>query len=546
MRCRQTENDVTVMAYAGATGVLLAMDVPEAKRQGLLGFAIERYDVTRSRQEWLQGMLPFPGMLHKAGDLIDTCQAPIQKFRWSDYRLYPGREYEYTVHPVYGTPGQPCVEAGPTVRVAAASDKKGEHVVLFNRAAAASQAFSRKFPQVDKELDLAKKEKREPELPKEALQWLTRGVLGQIVGFIRKATGKAWALDIAIYEYELPEIIQAVEAAHRRGANVRVVYHAKKGDDQTAQNRKNLAGLPASCKRARLTSAICHHKFIVLSKIAGGKRQPVAVLCGSTNFTHNGIYRQANVVHVVDRPDVARQYLDLFEVLFGGADPAATRRYINKANPMAVAGPLFAGFSPRSKLADLGTFAELIRSARRDVLFCTAFNLHASVEDALLGVAGDPILRYGLQNTRSSITGFHADRGALFVAAAMLSKGLEGFLKESTKGQKGNILIHTKLVIVDFTSDSPTIISGSHNLSKAASQSNDENYLVLRGDADVADCYGCELLRLYDHYRFRHYAKTHPGQSAGALDPDDRWTAPYFDPSSLKCRDRRLFAGGEG
>ena len=35
-----------------------------------------------------------------------------------------------------------------------------------------------------------------------------------------------WALDIAIYEYELADIVQAVEVA-RGGVLVRVVYHAK-------------------------------------------------------------------------------------------------------------------------------------------------------------------------------------------------------------------------------------------------------------------------------------------------------------------------------
>ena len=76
-----------------------------------------------------------------------------------------------------------------------------------------------------------------------------------------------------------------------------------------------------------------------------GKRVPRAVLCGSTNFTENGVYRQANVVHVLRREDVAECYLDLFEVL-EGADVPATR-HITEHNPDTSAG-LFAGFSPRS------------------------------------------------------------------------------------------------------------------------------------------------------------------------------------------------------
>jgi phosphatidylserine/phosphatidylglycerophosphate/cardiolipin synthase-like enzyme len=131
----------------------------------------------------------------------------------------------------------------------------------------------------------------------------------------------------------------------------------------------------------------------------------------------------------------------------------------------------------------------------------------------------------------------------------MLSSGLEGFLKESTKGQRGNILIHTKLIVVDFTSDHPIVISGSHNFSKAASESNDENFLVLRGDTDVADCYGCELMRLYDHYRFRFRLKDGKDKQSNqaakppALTPDDSWTEPYFTSGSLKCSDRIRFAG---
>ena len=177
------------------------------------------------------------------------------------------------------------------------------------------------------------------------------------------------------------------------------------------------------------------------------------------------------------------------------------------------------------------------------MLFCTAFGLYDGIEKALLGEPYDPILRLGLQNSRSEITGFHRDRTAHFVARAMLPKGLEGFLEETTAGQRGNILIHTKLVIVDFTSNSPTVISGSHNLSKSASEGNDENFLIVHGNTDVADCYGCELMRLYDHYRLRWFLKQGIEQGSAALKEDDSWTEPYFVEGSLEESDRLRFAG---
>jgi PLD-like domain len=543
MRAQASENSLSVRAYAGTTGVLLGMNVEPGSRPGLLGFALERLDGSSGEKEWLKALVPFPGTEREPGELFPTNVAPVQRFRWSDYRVYPDTEYAYTVHPVYGSPAQLEVEDGPTVAVKTA-DPAGEHGVLFNRAAAASQAFSRKFPQVEEELDAARKERRDPPpLPEEALRWLSRGVLEQIVRFVEWAVDPTWALDVAIYEYELPEIVEAVNAARARGAKVRVVYHAKEGDEQTEENEHNLAALSPEVKRARVTSRICHHKFMVLSRLSGGVRRPRAVLCGSTNFTHNGVYRQANVVHVVRREDVAQGYLDLFEVLFSGADVGATRRYVTENNPIDLERSPFAGFSPRSGGADLEAFAECIDAATRDVLFCTAFGLHDGIEKALLGEPHDPILRLGLQNSRSEITGFHRDRTANFVATAMLPEGLEGFLEETTAGQRGNILIHTKLVIVDFTSNSPTVISGSHNLSKSASEGNDENFLIVHGNTDVADCYGCELMRLYDHYRFRWFLKQGIEQGSAALKEDDSWTEPYFVEGSLEESDRLRFSG---
>ncbi|MGC1815852.1 MAG: phospholipase D-like domain-containing protein, partial [Solirubrobacterales bacterium] len=321
-------------------------------------------------------------------------------------------------------------------------------------------------------------------------------------------------------------------------------------DEQTTINEANLARWPGAIKRARITQNICHDKFIVLSRMLDEDRAPQSVLCGSTNFTENGVYRQANVVHVAELADVAARYLQLFGVLFAGTSQTDTRKWIDANDPLSSDAPLQVGFSPRSGEADLGLFVDEINRAHDDVLFCTAFDLKDEILDALLGEDHDDVLRLGVQNSRSRITGFHRDGTADFEAAAFLNEGLEGFLKESTAGQRGNILIHTKLIVLNFTTDTPTVISGSHNFSHNASFGNDENYLIIRGNRHLADCYGVELMRIYDHYRFRWRAK-HSADSEddpcprpqGTLCPDDRWLAPYFKEGSLEAVDRRRFAG---
>lgn len=551
MRTTGEANGVSAKAYAGTTGVLLAFDVTEERRDGLLGFAIERDGGNRPKQ-WLQGMAVFEGEEHEPGQLHDSNGAPFQRFRWSDYRVYPGVSYRYTFHAVYGEPGALELSVGPTLEVVTASAHEGRHRVLFNRAAAASQAFSRDFPEVEEELNRAREADEEPELPPRALAWLSRGALEQVTGICAKALDPTWALDVAIYEFELPAIIEAVNAARERGVEVRIVYHAKRGDKQTEENERHVRGWPEATVQARETSKIFHDKFIVLSRIDREQRAPQEVLCGSMNFTENGVYRQANVVHVVEDPGVAGSYLELFNAVFAGADASETRDWINEHNSLSDTDELVVGFSPRSGGGDLALFEREIRAAERDVLFCTAFDLNDSIDAALLGEPNDEILRMGLQNSRSKITGTHRDRTAEFSAAAFLSDGLEGFLEESTAGQRGNILIHTKLIVVDFTSDAPVVISGSHNLSASASSGNDENYLIVRGDTDVADCYGVELMRLYDHYRFRFRTKNPEDDGdnpcprpAGTLCPDDRWTKPYFANGSLESADRVRFLGSE-
>ncbi|TNB99745.1 phospholipase [Pseudomonas jessenii] len=539
------QDDFRVKAYAGTNGVLLAMDLAEPRRKGLLGFAIEKQ---QGDKPWLFlfNSLTFPGKAHTFPQYHATPsdKAPLQKFRWADYAVNPGTTMHYRVHLAYGTADAP--ELGESLELSITSDDghPANQSVIFNRAVAASQAFQRKFPDLDAQISANKNLPIEA-WPDAARLWLENGLLERLLGFIERAVDAQWGLDIAIYEYQLQAIIEAVNAAFARGVQVRVLYHAQPDDPDTTLNETNLAKLPMANKRGRVTHNIFHDKFIVLSRVDGaGQRQPQAVLCGSTNFTANGVYRQANVVHTLDDVTIATRYLQVFEEVWANpADVAATRSWITEHNPMDPTQALFAGFSPRSGGGDLREFVEIIEAAKKDVLFVTAFSLPDAILNALLGKPHDDILRYGLQNTASSITGFHADRTAEFAATALLNTGLEGWLKENMKGQKGNLLVHTKAVITDFTTDAPTIISGSHNLSTSASNGNDENFLIIRGDTDLADRYGLELLRFYEHYRFRYFAKKLELKQVSPLAVDDSWTHDYYVEGDLRQLSRLRFAG---
>ena len=245
-------DDFRVKAYAGTSGVLLAMDVDASRRAGLLGFAIEQKEGTKKWQ-WLLNSLTFPGRAHTLEKWAATPSnlAPIQKFRWADYSIAPGTRCRYRVHLVYGSAERP--ELGESLELAVTTDdgKPRGHGVVFNRAVAASQAFGRKFPELDALLSRPENKdlpiEKWPAAPRD---WLQNGLLDRLLAFIARAKDSTWALDIAIYEYELKAIASAVRAAHRSGAQVRVLYHGKAGDEQTVQNEAALKSIPKAKKRA--------------------------------------------------------------------------------------------------------------------------------------------------------------------------------------------------------------------------------------------------------------------------------------------------------
>lgn len=548
MRDRDQDNGLTLKVYAGATGVLLALNIDDDKREDFLGFAINRTHYTQQgapRSRWMQGRLRFPGQDGKKLTPIGTNKAPIQKFRWSDYLVDPDCRYTYKLHGLHGDHESPSMTEGPSVSIKTEPLKGALHQVVFNRAAAASQAYQIRFAGINPEDPLL-----HPTFRKVAREWLARDMDDTLKNFIRRAEDKNWALDVAIYEIELDWIVKELKKVHDKGVVLRVLYHDKENDDQTHENEKCLKPLLAEVKKGRSTNEIFHQKFMVLSNREDESKewQPVSVLTGTANFTFNGVYRQANVVHIVEDGTIATEYRSLFNELWGPCrvDVGRTRQHIEATNIVPAKDndpPFQVIFSPRTNYGDTSKVVEILEDAQSEVLFCTAFALHDDILKALKPEEEDEVIRYGLQNTASEITGVH--RRSEFVAAAYLKKGFESMVKESLAGQRGNLYIHLKTIIRDFTTDEPWIIVGSNNFSNASSHDNDENMLVIRGDTSVADIYVCEMMRLYDHYRFRWNQKRKwlvRTQGRLKLHKDGKWTKDYFDPEKLEYHERIKFS----
>ncbi|MET4606713.1 phosphatidylserine/phosphatidylglycerophosphate/cardiolipin synthase-like enzyme [Bradyrhizobium sp. JR4.1] len=68
----------------------------------------------------------------------------------------------------------------------------------------------------------------------------------------------------------------------------------------------------------------------------------------------------------------------------------------------------------------------------------------------------------------------------------------------------GHAIIHDKIVVIDpLDKKNCTVITGSHNLGYKASYCNDENFLIIEGNRDLAVSYAVHVLDLYEHYLMR-------------------------------------------
>jgi hypothetical protein len=145
---RNSDDSFRVKAYAGTNGVLLAFDLDQARKPGFLGFAVEQKEAGKPWQ-WLLNSLTFPGKAHSLPKWGATPSnlAPFQKYRWADYSIEPGTKCKYRVHLAYA--GRTDLDEALEVEVTADDGRPDGHSVFFNRAVAASQAFGRKFSELD-------------------------------------------------------------------------------------------------------------------------------------------------------------------------------------------------------------------------------------------------------------------------------------------------------------------------------------------------------------------------------------------------------------
>lgn len=574
-----TMNSVVARAYLSPTLVLLALDWADgSKHKDFLGFAIKRTPgfwnpKTKKRKisDWLPNRIGFNGPPPKGQPDFDSNKAPIQKFLWWDARIDEkdrGASFRYEIWPVLGDENSQVLvkDTKATLEITLPPHEEKGIGTYFNRAVVSSQAFSRMLESM--KIDPKSKPSDEDEL--KLRTWLANDLEKVVPEFIGRAKGAVGAI------YHLTDnlwIIPAVDKFSQKNS-VALVYDAK----ETTKNGKKVPSpnKPVVDKLGdkvifypRDKTNIMHNKFIVDGKDLMGKEKAKALrlVCGSANYTTEGISCQANLMHTFDSPALAAFYQGRFKIIKDnptlGKTSAQDTGWSNTVTVGDAGIRVYFSPEPKNQKESIETIVQAIHNAQSSVCFCLFTPTDQDLRDACFAAGDNGKMMFGLVNHIADKEGsdentedMHADElASLELYHRSRDKkdviGAEYFNPKTTPrgfepeillfpGQKNPgyspVIIHHKFIIIDAETNNPIIYSGSANMSANSVNKNDENLLEIRGSKRLAAIYLSEFMRLYEHYRARasyiNFVKTGRKGDGYKLAKDFGWCTEHFKPGT--------------
>jgi phosphatidylserine/phosphatidylglycerophosphate/cardiolipin synthase-like enzyme len=569
-------------AYLSPTLVLLAMDWPDGEnRHDFLGFAVKRTPGFQNLKtlvfepfSWLPNRLSFNGPPRKGEPDFPSNQAPIQKFLWWDARLEGlevGQPIQYEVSAVTGTAQNPFVEETTTTKLTVAIPQHVEFGIgtWFNRAVMSSQAFSRKVealgltgnaPTTEQALSLR--------------EWLANGMEKPLPAFIANAPSLVGAI------YHLTDniwIIPSLKSVMGTTRTVLVYDSNVEKDPKTKKPKPNpnddaITELNKVQFRGRDKTNIMHNKYLVAGdKLTGNTGQKaVRLTCGSANYTTEGLTSQANLLHTFESSELANLYFKRFNLLKSNPTLGATSKESGWSNTISVGDTgIRVFFSPEpgkpgeADSVSIETIVQSVHKAQSSVVFCLFTPTDKKLRDACFAVGDAGKMMFGLVNNiaekepvlKPTSTGkipadqiaaleiYHRSKDKKDIIDAeyfhpnTIPTGFEvemNLFPGTQPPPYPPVIIHHKFIVIDAETESPTIYTGSANMSGNSVFKNDENLLEIKGSPRLARIYLSEFLRLYEHYRARarfiafKKSGAAPANAGFALAKDRSWADEHY------------------
>jgi phosphatidylserine/phosphatidylglycerophosphate/cardiolipin synthase-like enzyme len=557
---RQESNGLTVVAYRGVGGVLLAFDLSRADAKGLAGFAIDRTDPQGTTRPLLN-RLSFDRPLTRSGGTevrrwTDSHLAPFQYFRWVDIPpdVVTGN-YTYTVTTRYFQGNGTTMRDGPsaTATVPLLVDDWSKFQLGFTRGYLSSQAYRDHFHDAaGRPLDFRPRPitlDYDTTPYQRQYEWLGFSGRKLLLDFLDECVAdRDCSVDMFAYDFDEPEMLERLQALGRR---LRAFF------DNAALHSGRNALEPEARTRLAQSAGADHvkagrfgryaHCKVLIKKDATGKA--VAVLAGSANFSVRGLYAQANNIFVFREKRVAGLYEDAFNQAF--EHPLSQF----KRSPIATSWHEVSGrgipttsfcFSPHiDGNLSLRPVGEAIDApATSSVLFAVMQFGGGAVTEALARLpTRDRVFSMGVIDTGNHAVVYSpsAPNGTVVQYDYLHGQVPWPFHEEYGRdAEPGGRVIHDKFVVVDFNGRAPQVFFGSSNLAKGGEEANGDSLLSCK-DPLVVSAFAVEAIRNIDHFHFRSARRR-----ATRADPltlhTGRWWAPWYGARTLKSRDRKLFA----
>jgi len=536
---------IVVNAYANADDVLIAWQ-PDTWPDDWVGFQLERRNDTTQEVTVLVNRIPpkaGEGPVQPTG--VSSAQSPIRRCIWTDHSVVATDNVSYRVTAMKGAangafaPDATSASAW-TAPLVASGDAGGGLQAYFNRGTLMSQIVSR-F--VNGDVSDASLRKFLDDLATPGFQarlYLSGDALHEILGFLRDADRRGSTIHAAIYEMNDQELVDALKPFGSRG---HVLLGNGSATRPTVAQQLTSAGLEVKHRdlsHAGKSSPSVHNKFVVESDAHGNASR---VLTGSTNCTTTGLCTQLNNVLIVGDTVIAGRYLDQWGKLVAAGDDMPASLKTSNSSP-TTHNNISVYFAATNGEAEFKPVLDLIAGAKEGALFLMFMPGQSPLLSALLDRSGqNNIYVRGVVSTMMptqngnivAVGGQVVKSGApaqSFHDNVQLPAGVSAKDHPSWEETEFNVqeihaahlmaIVHSKTIVIDPFSDQCAVITGSHNFSDSASQKNDENMVIVRGNRKLAQAYALHINGVYDHYSWRAFLGS-GGDADQIYKPLDGW-----------------------
>lgn len=555
---------IAVKAYANADDVLIAWQ-PDSWSGDWVGFQLERRNDTTQQITMVANRIPpKPGEGPVQPTGVASAQSPIRRCIWTDHNAVATDSVSYRVTAMKdGGDGSFAPDAASasewTAPLVTSGDAGGGLEAYFNRGTLMSQIVSR-FVQGDvtpKSLRQFLANLEDPAFA--ARHYLAGDALYEILRFLREADRRGSAIHAAMYEMNDREVVEALKPFGDRG-------HVLMGNGGATRPwvAQELTAAGLDVKHRDLShhgrsSPSVHNKFAVESDAAG--RMAGRVLTGSTNWTTSGLCTQLNNVLIVEDADIAGRFLDQWGRLVAAGDDMPADLKASNATP-TIHDDVSVYFAATDGEAEFKPVLDLIAGATEGILFLMFMPGQSPLLKALLdrvqkndiyvrGVVssvttskhGGTIGTVGGQVIKSGAPAqeFHHDveLPAGVTEGDRPSWAETEFNVSEIRGAHLMAIVHSKTIVIDPFSENCAVITGSHNFSASASEKNDENLVIVRGNTKLAQAYALHVNGVYDHYSWRAFLAS-GGNPDQIYKPLDVW-----EPGGARAQELDFWMSGK-